>query len=120
MLKIGASGIDILLVANVILMAAILGYYWHSYWHNTIDFMYYRLRVALPTTSIFWKYVYINSFVLFVVSTAAFVASIGISFAEIETEVIDYSLLALSVVLALGALRLLTLPPITHWPRRAN
>ena len=63
---------------------------------------------------------YVNSFLLFISSCAVFLVSIVVGFVGIETTVIDYSLLALSVVLALGALRLLTLPGIGHWRRRAD
>lgn len=120
MLKIGGSGIGVLQVANVILMFAVVGFYWHAYWYNTIDLSLYRLRLSLPTISTLWKYVYVNSFFMFGISTAVLVTSIVIRFAEVETRVIDYSLLALSVVLALVALRLLTLREITHWRRRPN
>jgi hypothetical protein len=53
-------------------------------------------------------------------STAVLVVTIVIGFARSETIAIDYSLLAVSVVLALVAARLLTLPPIARWRKRAN
>lgn len=120
MLKVATSGIGILPATHVVILFAAIGYYWHAYWHNTIDFMVYKQRLSIPTSRTFLKYLYGNSFLLFIFSLAVFIISIVIGFARIETPTIDYSILALSVVLALGALRLLTLPPIAHWRKRAH
>jgi hypothetical protein len=120
LLEIGTSGIGILMATKLVLLLATIGYYWHSYWHNTIDFLHYRAKLAIPAANVFLKYVYINSFLLFIFATAVLIASIVIGFARLETTVIDYSLLGVSVLLALGALRLLSLPEIAHWRKRAS
>ena len=120
MITIGTSGIGVLLVTKLTLLSAAVGYYWHSYWHNNIDFLHYRTKLGMPTAKVFLKYIYVNSFILFIFSTVLLIITVALGFVGGETTAIDYSLLAVSVVLALVAVRLLTLPPITHWRKRPN
>lgn len=63
---------------------------------------------------------YIHSFFLFIASLVVFIINIVLGAIGLESSVIDYTSLAISVLLALGAIRLLTLPPLAKWPTRTR
>lgn len=106
--------------ATLVSLAALVCYYIHSYQHNTVDFVHYRERLEFPTSRAFMKYLYTNSFVLFIASVIAFLVSIAASVANVATARFAWSWLGLSALLLLGAVRLLTLQSMAQWPRRAK
>lgn len=106
--------------ARVLLLFAIVAYFSHSYFHGTMDFAFYRSRMAMPLTKSFSKYLYINSFFMFVLCTLVFIFTIVCESLLFDSPAIDRSVLAVSLILAAGAIRLITLPNIGHWRRRAQ
>jgi hypothetical protein len=105
-------------LTKILLIFATVCYFWHSYWHNTMDFSYYWPRLEFPAANFILKYAYTNSFVLFVICSVFLVASAAISAAELKSRVIEFSFLAVSVLLAIGAVCLVTRPRLDHWRRR--
>lgn len=107
-------------LANVLTLAAVVCYYIHAYWYNTMDFLHYRTRLAFPAANFFMKYLYANSFVLFVTCAIFFIVGTAISIGEFANPTFAWCWLGLSLLLLLGAVRLLMLKSIAQWPRRAE
>lgn len=111
---------SLLTVTNLLLLFSVVAYCVHSYWHNTIDLMYYRARLTTPVASFANKYIYINSFFLFIISTLTFIVSVVLQAMHNESPRVHYSVFALSVLLTMGAVRLITLPHMRFWRMRAK
>lgn len=109
---------SLLTAANLLLLFAIVAYYGHSYQHSTMDFMHYKVRIAIPVTNVVMKYLYVHSFILFVISAAAFMAVTAIRALQLTAPLLNRALFGFSVVLAIGAARLLSLPAIGYWRKR--
>jgi hypothetical protein len=106
--------------ANALVLAALVCYYVHSYWYNTMDFLYYRTCLAFPAANSFMKYLYANSFLLFVACVILFIIGVGVSITNSASATLAWSWIAVAVVLLLGAVRLLLMRSIRQWPRRAG
>ncbi len=111
---------SILTIANLLLIFSFVSYFMHAYFRNTVDFLHYRHFMAVPVKNWPMKYVYMNSFILFMISVLFFLLSIAISTFHFGSVALQRAILAVAVVLTLGALRLLTMPPIGQWPKRAR
>jgi hypothetical protein len=105
-------------LTKILLIFATVCYFWHSYWHNTMDFSFYGPRLKFPAANFILKYAYINSFFLFVICSAFLLASAVISAAELKSRIIEFSFLAISALLAVGAISLVTRPQLGYWRRR--
>src|SRR5437868_14803384 len=101
-------------LAKILLIFATVCYFWHSYWHNTMDFSFYGSRLKFPAANFILKHAYINSFFLFVICAALLLASVVISAAELKSRIIEFSFLAVSALLAIGAICLVTRPQLGH------
>jgi hypothetical protein len=106
--------------ANILLLAALVCFYIHAYWHNTVDFVHYRARLAFPVVNVLMKYLYANSFLLFAACTILFIAGVGIATTQIANATFAWCWLGFSAVLLAGSTRLLLMKPIGQWPRRAG
>lgn len=107
-------------ITNLLLVFAFVSYFIHSYFHNTVDFTWYRHLMSVPAKNTPLKYLYVNSFIMFMISALVFVASVAIDALQVQSLAAKRTVLALAAVLALGALRLITKPHITKWPQRAG
>jgi hypothetical protein len=112
--------VSVLTIANLLFIFGIVSFFLHSYFRNTADFEHYRAIMGFPVASRLLKYAYINSFFLFALSALGFLVSVALSSFHLETAPRDLALLALSIVLAAIALRLVTLPDISRWRMRTE
>ena len=106
--------------ANVLLLAALVCYYIHAYWHNTIDFVHYRARLDFPATNAFMKYMYVNSFLLFAACAILFVVGVGATITHIAGATFAWCWIGIAMILLVGGVRLLLMRPLGQWPRRAG
>jgi hypothetical protein len=106
--------------ANAVVLAALICYYIHSYQHNTVDFMHYRTRLEFPAANAFMKYLYTNSFLMFVGCTILFILGVIVSTTKIAGVALAWWWLGSSVVLLAGAVSLLIMKPLGQWRRRAQ
>ena len=111
---------SMLTVANLLLIFAIVAFFSHAYFRNTVDFSYYRTLRGVPAANRVMKVIYINSFFLFIVAVAGFLTSVVFSSFHLETAARDEAVLGLAIVLALLALRLITMPEIGRWRMRTE
>lgn len=111
---------SLLTIANLLLIFAFCTYFIHAYFRNTVDFQHYRRLLRVPAVNQFEKYVYAHSFFLFVIAVLAFVASTVLSSFAIPTLLGRRVIFALSVLLAIGAVRMIMLPDMSRWRMRAQ
>jgi hypothetical protein len=111
---------SLLTIGNLLLIFSMISFVMHAYFHNTIDFTMYRARMAIPVSNAPMKYIYINSFFICAFSIALFLFNVVASAFKVNNPVVVYSSLGISILLALLALRLITLPQIGQWPKRAQ
>src|SRR5437016_2192758 len=107
-------------VGNVIWLAAIVVYYIHAYSYNTIDLSQYRDRMAFPASNAFMKYMYANSFFLFIGSVVAFVVGVALATINVASVPFAVSWLVLGCILLVGAILLLRLGTIGRWRKRVQ
>ena len=104
-------------LSKILLGTALVLYFGHSYWFNTMDFTLYRVRISLPATNVLLKYIHANSFFLFALCAALFIGCVATDAWGLGSRTTNYGFFGASVLLAAGAVGLVMRPHVEDWAK---